>query len=315
MTSPVLLVIFNRPETTLRVFEQIARAKPARLYVAADGPRTPEEAARCDRAREIATSISWDCEVKTLFRDKNVGCQEGVKGAVDWFFDSEDAGIVLEDDCVPSLSFFKFCFELLARYRDDERIGSICGTSFALPGSVQESYYFSRYPYVWGWASWRRAWKNYDISLRRWPELRETKFLSEIGRSSWAFKTYWTNIFDECYRGEHDTAWDYQWVYSFWAKQFVACVPNRNLVSNVGFGEASTHHPKFDRNLHARPAEELCFPIQHPLSCKNAHEIDSETERRILGMRKVALQYAMSRYPFGRQTFSMARALKRSLTR
>ena len=176
LNTPILFLIFNRPEITARVFQEIRKAKPKQIYIAADGPRIdhPDDTALCNKTRQICDSIDWDCEVKTLFREENLGCQLAVSNAIDWFFKHESEGIILEDDCLPSQSFFHFCAELLDFYRDDEEIMCISGNNFQQGrGDDEESYYFSRYPHCWGWATWRRAWNKYDHDMSRWKEFRE----------------------------------------------------------------------------------------------------------------------------------------------
>ena len=168
--APVLFLIFNRPETTIQVFSAIKKAQPNRLYIAADGPRPeyPDEVNHCKIARTIATNVDWDCEVKTLFRDQNLGCRLAVSQAIDWFFEQEPEGIILEDDCLPNQSFFWFCKELLEKYRNETRIMHIGGTNFQFgKNRTNYSYYFSRYAHIWGWASWRREWKYYDEKLKK----------------------------------------------------------------------------------------------------------------------------------------------------
>lgn len=312
LNAPVLLVIFNRPETTQRVFEQIARIKPKRLYVAADGPRSAEEAELCRRTREVATNVSWDCELKTLFRDRNIGCQQGPKTAFDWFFGMEEAGIILEDDCVASQSFFLYCDALLERYREDERVGAISGISYVKPGTLDNSYCFSRYPFAWGWASWARAWRHYDLELKQWPSLRDTDFLSKIGGSSFGFEAYWRKIFDDCHQGKRPSAWDYQWVFSVWAQRYVACVPALNLVSNIGFGGTSTHHGKYDPVLHGRPTFEMNFPLKHPTSFSRSNKQDDWFDRYGLRTPNYALRtFVQERIPFGKGLWGGARDLFR----
>jgi hypothetical protein len=304
----VLFIVFNKPETTQRVFEQIARAKPRKLYVATDGPRSAEEAETCRRAQEIATNLSWDCELKTLFRDRNVGCQQGPKGAIDWFFGMEESGIILEDDCVPTQSFFRYCDELLVRYRDDERVGAISGISYVKPGTLGDSYYFSRYPLTWGWASWARVWRHYDLELKQWPKLRETDFLSEIGGSSFGFEAYWRKMFDDCYEGKWPSAWDYQWAFSNWAKRYVACVPAVNLVSNIGFGGGGTHHSRYNSVVHGRPTFEMSFPLKHPSSFSRSGKHDNWIDRHVFHTANYALRtFVQERIPFGRSLWGRAR--------
>jgi hypothetical protein len=266
MTPAILLLIFNRPDTTALVFEAIRQARPARLYVAADGPREAlGEEQRCEHARRIATDVDWPCEVKSLFRDRNLGCRVGVSTAIDWFFEYEEEGIILEDDCVPSQSFFRYCAELLDRYRHDERIMCISGDNFQLGRSVTPySYYFSRYNHCWGWASWRRAWRLYDLSVSSWADYRQLRALDSWGDGDPTFKSYWTEIFDRCARGEIDT-WDYQWTFACWAQHGLTCLPVRNLVTNIGFGHAeATHTTVVSGSGGFVPGEELEFPLRHP---------------------------------------------------
>jgi hypothetical protein len=174
--SAVLFLVFSRPHLTAQVMATIRAAQPKRLYVAADGPRKrPGEDELCNEARRIATEVDWPCEVRTLFRDTNLGCRVGVSTAMDWFFEHEKEGIILEDDCVPSQSFFPYCAELLDRYRDDARIMCISGDNpRARPVQRRESYVFSRYPLIWGWATWQRAWRLYDATRSSWPEYRSS---------------------------------------------------------------------------------------------------------------------------------------------
>lgn len=242
MTPAVLLLVFNRPDTTARVFEAIRRARPALLYVAADGPRPGREgeAERCEEVRRLVTQVDWPCQVKTLFRNLNLGCKSAVSGAITWFFEREEEGIILEDDCLPSEDFFRFCSELLPYYRAEPRVMHISGDNFQ-DGIIRGdgSYYFSRYPHIWGWASWRRAWKHYDVSLTSWPEARRCKWLKGL-KLDGAERRYWTRSFNRVYAGAIDT-WDYQWLYACWRERGVGILPNVNLVTNIGESPNATH--------------------------------------------------------------------------
>ena len=242
LKTAVLFLVFNRPDTTRQVFEAIRQAKPPRLYVAADGPREGKlgEAERVEQVRTIATAVDWPCEVKTLFREKNLGCKKGVNSAITWFFEQEEQGIILEDDCLPHLDFFSFCENLLDRYFSDERIFVITGNNFQNgKWRGDASYYFSKYPHIWGWATWRRAWKHCQIDMNFWPEWKAsdawTKYQSDIIE-----RRYWQKIFDRCYSGQIET-WDYQWTASTWHKNGLTATPNVNLISNIGHREDATH--------------------------------------------------------------------------
>ncbi len=211
-TPPVLLIVFNRPETTLRVFQAIREARPAKLFVAADGPREsrPEEKERCSEARKIATAVDWPCDVHTLFRENNLGCKRAVSSAIDWFFEHNEEGVILEDDCLPHPSFFPFCEIMLERYRGVDRVRMVTGTNNTL-GRFRRprSYVLSKYFSIWGWATWRRAWRDNDITIQGWPEFRRSGKLDVlIGNKHMA--RFLTKMFDLCYEGKLDT-WDYQW--------------------------------------------------------------------------------------------------------
>lgn len=238
----VLFLVFNRPDTTAHVFEAIRKAKPPRLYVAADGPRASRagEAEKVAKVREIATAVDWPCEVKTLFREENLGCKYAVSGGITWFFENEEQGIILEDDCLPHPDFFTFCETLLDCYATDDRVWVITGDNFQNGVRRGEgSYYFSRYNHVWGWASWRRAWQKADMDIRFWPEWKTSPTWKDFWPDSTARK-YWEKIFDRMYRAEIDT-WDYPWTASVWYHGGLTATPNVNLVSNIGFGADSTH--------------------------------------------------------------------------
>lgn len=251
----VLFLVFNRPDTTVKVFEAIRAARPSRLYVAADGPRQsrPAEAAVVEKVRQIATQVDWPCEVTTLFRENNLGCKKAVSSAIDWFFEHEQEGIILEDDCLPHADFFPYCAQLLERYRDDDRVGFIAGTAFCdLRASgltwADEDYVYARYPSVWGWASWRRAWKDYDVSLSSWPQRRNDVLTLTHNRKLARIQE---KLFDRVHAGEIDT-WDYQVSYMLWSTSRLVVVPRLNLVENVGFGPDATHTTNADHPMAAK---------------------------------------------------------------
>lgn len=239
---PILFLVFNRPDTTARVMEAIRTARPQRLYVAADGPRDgkADEAKRCAEVRRLATRVVWPCKVRTLFRERNLGCRHAVSSAITWFFEQEPEGIILEDDCLPSQSFFPYCAELLRRYRDDERIMCITGCNFQQDMKrYPYSYYFSKYNHVWGWATWRRSWRYYDDTMKSYPEYVDYNCFKSLSCSR-GFSNYWRGEFDTVYHRTLDT-WDYVWTFSCWANSGLTCTPRVNLVSNIGFGPDATH--------------------------------------------------------------------------
>ncbi|MDR3681143.1 MAG: hypothetical protein P4L41_14345 [Flavipsychrobacter sp.] len=242
VNTPVLYLVFNRPDATRQSFAAIREAKPKHLYVAADGPRAhkPGEAALCEEVRKIATNIDWDCELHTLFREQNLGCGLGVSGGINWFFENVEQGIIIEDDCIVDQSFFPYCEELLEKYKDNTEVMHIGGNNFITKDfSDGESYYFIKYFTVWGWATWRRAWKLYDIEMHMLDDFLNSGKLEENTLNA-KHAEYWREIFEATRSKKIDT-WDYQWVLTCWYYSSYAIMPVLNLVTNVGFGEDATH--------------------------------------------------------------------------
>ncbi|HEX8060770.1 MAG TPA: nucleotide-diphospho-sugar transferase [Cyclobacteriaceae bacterium] len=270
-TPAVLFVVFARPDTTAKVFEKIRRARPSRLYVAADGvrPDKPGEKERCEEVRKITTNVDWPCELKTFFRDTNVGCGAGVSTAIDWFFEHEEEGIILEDDCVPSFSFFQFCAELLERYRYDSRVMAIGGNNLE-PQQRREqeySYTFSKLTYIWGWATWRRAWKLHDNNVRLFGEVNKKEYLAP-GYSSIYERDLFQYVFGKMYTNDDPVTcrrnvWDYQWQFACRIHSGLIIVPAVNLVSNIGFGELATNVYGQQIGTGLR-LEEMEMPLVHP---------------------------------------------------
>lgn len=266
LKTPVAFFVFNRPETTKRVFQEIARAEPTKLLLIADGPRPqhPTDSSRCQLVREIVEQVSWDCEVKRNFSVENLGCRGRMSSGLDWVFREVPEAIILEDDCLPDPSFFRFTQELLERYRDQPNLMMIGGTNFQRGRQVSgDSYYFSRFTHIWGWASWRRAWQaHYDVAMKKWPEFHERKGLEQIFRDPKTVQ-YWTKIFAQMYRGEIDT-WDYQLLFANFYHGMLAATPAKNLVSNIGFGPGATHTFEVDNHQANAARHALDFPLRHP---------------------------------------------------
>lgn len=238
MESPVLFLVFNRPETTRQVFGAIREAKPPRLYVAADGPRPDRkgEAERCAEVRGIVESVDWECRVMNWFRDENLGCKYGPSTGIDWFFAHEEEGIILEDDCLPSMDFFRFCDFALARYRDEPRVMHV-GGYVLLERAASANLFFSRAVPIWGWATWRRAWGFYDGEMSRMDEFYRLPLRSWFGSEA--------DNFIKAIRAIHEeptpTAWDAAWVMSVLLNDGLSVLPASNQVSNIGFGRNATH--------------------------------------------------------------------------
>lgn len=264
--APVAMLVFNRPEKTARVLDAIRLARPKRLLVVADGPRPsrPEEASRCAQVRALFDRIDWPCEIERDFADENLGCRRRIASGLDWVFARAEEAIVLEDDCLPDASFFPYCDALLERYREEPRVMAITGDNFHGQRRYgAASYYFSRYMHVWGWASWRRAWRRYDVTLSSWPAQRRTSWLVDTVGSRAAAR-YWTPILDKTHAGSIDT-WDYQWTYAIWAERGLVATPNVNLVSNIGVGPDATHTVAGGPPVEF-PVGRMEFPLTHPAS-------------------------------------------------
>ncbi len=289
MKSAVLFLVFNRPDTTRKVFNAIRLAKPQKLYVSADGSRPNREGEyeRCEEVRRIATAVDWPCELKTLFRDKNMGCKKGVSGGINWFFENEEEGIILEDDVLPVQSFFQYCDELLERYRHDERVGVISGCNLISKRFIsQDSYFISRYNHVWGWASWRRAWQLYDGNMRSWPQWNNIGGLKTISDGNKLFEIYWQDIFEKSFHDEIDS-WAYPWTFNCWYHGMMSVLPSHNQTNNIGCNSDATHTtgitPDFIKD--SMP-EELTFPLQHPEKIKRVVEADALIDNFVVGITK-----------------------------
>ena len=265
LKTPVALIIFKRPAETERVFAEIRKVKPPKLLVVADGPRTNKlgEERDCELAREIVERVDWDCEVLKNYADVNLGCRRRVSSGIDWVFDRVEEAIIIEDDCLPDPTFFRFAEELLDRYRDDRRIMSISGQNVQFGRKRTDcSYYFSRYNHCWSWASWRRAWKHYDLDMKLWPEIRDGNFLVDVLGDPQAVKV-WTNTFQLCYEGKIDT-WDFQWAFASFIQSGLNILSNVNLASNIGHGSGGTHTADVNSPYNNIATESIAFPMKHP---------------------------------------------------
>jgi len=275
LSTPILLIIFNRLEYTKQVFEIIKQESPSHLFIAADGARldVSDENEKCKAVREyVLSNVDWECEVKTLFRDVNLGCGLAPAAAISWFFEHVEEGIILEDDCVPHPDFFGYCKELLQKYKNDNSIAVIGGDNFQ-EGQVRgnASYYFSKYSYTWGWATWRRVWQGYQFDLRKidktvmWLKINAT-FKTQTERS------YWKSIF-ETISISHGEAWDYQLWFHVWYNGMYSIAPNVNLVKNIGFGENATHTHDSDSKQAFLDTQSI-LPLVHPVFTKIDDEAD-----------------------------------------
>lgn len=279
LTTPVALLVFNRPEETFRVFSAIREARPEQLLVIADGPRSnrPDEPTLCAEVRRIVGQVDWPCQVLSNYSDVNLGCRVRVSSGIDWVFSQVEEAIILEDDCLPDPTFFRFCQEMIDLYRHDERVMMISGANLLgeWKSSVQ-SYHFSNNGGIWGWASWRRAWRYYDVDMSQWwvPASR-LKVSDALGGG----KHYLTRAidFDRAATGNVDT-WDYQWSFTQLLQSGVAAVSSVNLISNIGFAANATHTV----NPRTKFAELPAFPCRFPLNINPLITVDHDYDSTVL---------------------------------
>lgn len=269
--SPILLLTYKRIDTTMQVFAQIQKVQPKRLYIASNYPKNSDENDKVFALRKLLEqSIDWECQVYTLYRESHLSAKISISSAISWFFEHEEQGIILEDDCLPTLSFFRFCDELLERYRDKECVMMISGWSaldFAFNPStdtlcpkarLQEDYYFSKYNHIWGWASWARSWRKYERESSDFTkDFAHFDFNSKLERRSWR------KIFGAYYGGKIDT-WDYPWTFSIWKAHGLCVYPKNNMVKNIGFNRDDAAHTQGDSKFATMPSYEIAFPLSHP---------------------------------------------------
>ncbi|GAB3200550.1 hypothetical protein ABID22_003770 [Pontibacter aydingkolensis] len=295
LNTPVLFIVFNRLGTTKEVFSAIREAKPTRLYVAADGPREsrPGEDKKVQAVREfILENVDWKCEVKTLFRDQNLGCGNAVSGAISWLFEHEEMGIILEDDCLPSQSFFTFAEEALIKFKDHENIYGITG-DYRGPVNPEIAHNISliSFPLIWGWATWRRVWQNYDKSMAGWTgTINDLPKLKNASRDT---KRYFQRSFSKTAAGEINT-WDYQLSFQILKNNGSFISPNLNMISNIGYGEDSTHLVNFDPANNGLPIHEVKVDLSKFVDngydawlCRNAFNRKSVPVRVINKLKRV----------------------------
>lgn len=285
LTTPVLFIGFSRIQTSERVFETIRNARPTKLYFAFDGPRGPEEAKRCEEVRSLVQRVDWPCEVHTLANDRNMGLRAGLSQAMSWFFEHEEEGIILEDDTLPAPTFFRFCQELLERYRDDQRIWVIMGNNLMsdYPNEEDGSYYFSAHGYgaPWGWASWRRTWNKYDVNIESWPKLRNSPRLHDFFLTRQERREM-LSTFDGVHAG-HINSWSYQLDMTRVMGHGLNILPNTDLVRNIGFGGDATHTISVKDPRNKDSVQDIGFPLVHPQFLMVDKRRDAEYYRLYIG--------------------------------
>jgi len=273
--TPIAFIIFNRPEYTKKVFNEIRKIKPKKLFLIADGPRENnlEDIKLCQKTRGIVSKIDWKCKVHKNFSEENIGCGIRPYTGIDWVFQHVDRAIILEDDCLPSKSFFRFCEELLERYKDNEKVMMISGSNFQPKSKTKYSYHFSKHPVTWGWATWRRAWQNYDFKIKDWPRFKKSKLFKKICPRK-IEREYWTKQFYRVYGGKRDI-WDYQWIHACWIKRGITIHPKVNLISNIGHGPKATH-TFWKKNPIANFPRQDMKTINHPPKIILSKKYDNE---------------------------------------
>ncbi|MDO8366274.1 MAG: hypothetical protein Q7T20_05710 [Saprospiraceae bacterium] len=277
-TTPILLLLFNRPKHTRAVLDRLREIRPTQIFVHCDGPResVEGESEKVTAVRTELDKIDWPCEIKTLFRAQNVGLREGVSGALDWFFEAVEQGIVLEDDCLPDRSFFPFCETLLERYADHEQVMHIGGSNVAeqLTRTLSSSYFFSQFSFVWGWASWRSAWAKMSLNLEGFEDFVRENRISSLTPEPIA-QAYMLDKF-RATKARENNSWAYAWAYSVLNNNGLSIVPSLNLVQNTGIGEAAaTHTKQLDRKANIR-ASSLALPLTHPTRVERPNGLDQE---------------------------------------
>ena len=318
-STPVVLIIFNRPDLTKRVFEAIRQARPQRLFVIADGPRNSQERLRCEQTRRVVEVLDWPCEVSRHYSDHNMGCRDRIASGLDWVFAQAPEAIILEDDCLPCQSFFGFCAELLDHYRQVDRVMHISGSNFLVQRATPYSYCFSRYAHIWGWATWARAWRHMDLRLREWQRFRNSQIRELFPDKD--ERSYWIQKLHPFFTGQRTDTWDHPWQYSIWAQRGVCIVPRTNLVANIGFGGDATHTQNTSSPISNLPVGEMPDGLQHPPEVGFDDEADRAVYLRVFGGERSKLRkswrYRLSKpvrvYRKLRERWSGVRAVNASL--
>ncbi len=276
LTTPVLYLIFNRLDTVKQTFPEIQKAKPKQLFIGADGPRTKQEKEKTDAVREyILKNINWKCEVKILFKNKNLGCNYAVSGAIDWFFENVEQGIILEDDCLPDQSFFRFCQEMLEKYKENKKIMSISGYNPLGVYNIDESYLFSKYFYCWGWATWRRAWKLNDLEMKEYINIKKLGILKEY-LPGFFERIFYKKKFNQNVEGKINS-WDASFSFSQIFYKKLSIIPKANLIQNLGFSNLSSTHTResyWDKKYLCYERMKIEFPLIYPNIIKEDKKFD-----------------------------------------
>jgi len=276
MNIPVVLIIYHRPDLSRNLINYLRPVKPSNIYVVADGPKDAPDNASCETTRRVIKEIDWPCTVHKVYAKTNMGLHHRVVSGLNHVFKREKWAIILEDDLVIDPSFFRFCEQLLKKYENNDKIISISGNNFQFgKNKIKESYYFSRYVHSWGWATWKRAWDKYDDKLTDWDKLRHSNWLHSL-LSSNILALYWGKIFDMVSEGQVDS-WAYRWTYSSFRNNKLTIIPDRNLVSNLGYGAQATHTTRKSRVM-GMETSKMIFPLKHPNKIQRNKNADHQTD-------------------------------------
>jgi hypothetical protein len=278
LETPVLFIIYNRPDVTEKVFDKIKKIRPSRLYVVADGPKNQADWKACKETRDVI-SVNWKCELHTLFREENWGCKRSVSNGISWAFEQEEKLIILEVDTLPNLSFFKFCDDLLKIYKSNNQVFSITGVNWQngkWRGSG--SYYFSHYPGIWGWATWKNRWEKFDSVLSDLYQQINKGFLDHLTNCDDEKEFHLCNLINTK-SGKIDS-WGFAWHFTFYKYKAFCIVPNCNLISNIGFDHRATHTKQNDSWKANQPGKEMIFPLIDPNKVERNLKADKYMARR-----------------------------------
>lgn len=284
MDTPVLLIFFNR-QVVFSVIDILRKNKIRNLYIASDGGRYKEEKEKIEKLRhDVKDAVDWDCDVHYRFSEKNQGCEWGPVNAINWVFENEDKCIILEDDCVPEDSFFRYCSELLEYYEEDERIWMVSGENYLSDKSMfgDCDYTFSLRTDTWGWATWKRAWYKCDFQLKKWLTYKREEVLKKSNYMKYYHEIdFFTEQLDNIYKGRDETIWDYQWRFHMLINSGLCIIPKYNLIDNIGWGEEATHTKGSKKTIYDVGIRAMDFPLKHP-SCVIANSLYDEKYGNLL---------------------------------
>ena len=300
--TPILFITYKNPEITRLTFERIREIKPSVLYLASDGPKKnshKKEIQEINETRDVIENIDWKCKVYKKFEKENLGCKLGVSSSITWFFETEENGIILEYDCLPDLSFFKFCEILLDKYNDNDEIFSISGNNFDFGytnslNKNKNSYHFSHISKLWGWATWKRAWNCFDIELKGFNNFKQKKIIKNLILNK-NHRSYWMNKINQVYDGTNNSTWGFIWLYTLLNHKAYCITPNINLVSNIGFGEDATH-AKDKSSVFSKMKTSSIKNIEHPTKIEPNFESDSRFTEYLCRSENVSIYLRIKKY-------------------